>query len=387
MTCIHKFVGCRIDVDEQPAALPTKEFTDFEEYYCPECLLGYFWDMENEPWSCRPCNQSDKLTNSHHCLQCPSAQRCTDCDQNFFPTFLQNGCMLPIANCKTNPAQYTNDGSVFVCPECMQGYYQEGSSCKECLSDEEGDILFDGSCVACKDSTTCAQCAEGYMMHPDATTWLIYDEDGENIEFEFPACFEEFENCQLLPNMYTETEGRLWCSECISGYTWNFLEEECQVCGDVFENCADKCSFIGCEECADGYFLGEDGECYEEFDHCEEHDWNDDYGVYCSECDDGLFFIAYALDPDQDEPEPGCIDCNDEAWGIQYCESCSNYVEEDEDENDWILWACDKCEGGYTPSPSQSRCIPKIEFAVIPLDEQELEDEEELKLQGPTTPV
>ena len=57
LSCIHKFTGCRIDVDEQPENLPYMSFKDeddiiFEEYYCPECLTGYFWDIEAQPWTC-----------------------------------------------------------------------------------------------------------------------------------------------------------------------------------------------------------------------------------------------------------------------------------------------------------------------------------------------
>jgi len=36
---------------------------------------------------------------------------------------------------------------------------------------------------------------------------------------------------------------------------------------------------------------------------------------------------------------------------------------------DLISRVCDKCEGGYTPSPSQYRCIPKIEFSEIELED------------------
>lgn len=121
-SCIHKFVGCRIDVDEQPEHLPSMNFTDptdsseYEEYYCPECRTGYFWDMTNEPWSCQPCNRSSHITNAHHCLQCPSAYRCTDCDQNFFPTYLEDGCMLPISNCQVTPSEYAFNNTHFFCP-------------------------------------------------------------------------------------------------------------------------------------------------------------------------------------------------------------------------------------------------------------------------------
>jgi len=123
--------------------------------------------MSIEPWACRPCNQSTKLTNSHHCLQCPSAERCTDCDQNFFPTLLQNGCQLPISNCKTNPAQYTNNGADYVCPDCMTGFFQDEGKCTKCPSTKFGDILKDGSCVNCLDETKCGQCAAGLIMHPN----------------------------------------------------------------------------------------------------------------------------------------------------------------------------------------------------------------------------
>lgn len=172
--------------------------------------------------------------------------------------------------------------------------------------------------------------------------------------------------------MYNVTEdGRFWCPQCITTHVWDFELEECVTCDTLFPNCDGKCDIEGCYECEEDYVLGEDGFCYEEYSYCEEHAWYDDYGVYCSQCDEGLFFIAYALDEDQDEPEPGCIDCDDEAWGIEYCDECSTVILE---ENELITRVCDKCEGGYTPSPSQYRCIPKIEFSEIDLEDQELSE-------------
>lgn len=61
-------------------------------------------------------------------------------------------------------------------------------------------------------------------------------------------------------------------------------------------------------------------------------------------------------------------------------------VEFEDDEDDLITRVCDKCEGGYTPSPSQFRCIPKIEYSVIDLDDQEL-SADDLYLLAASTPV
>lgn len=115
-----------------------------------------------------------------------------------------------------------------------------------------------------------------------------------------------FEYCQLLPFQYditineeTEEYERFWCSECISGYAWNFEDEECQECVDLFDHCTSNCTYAGCTECESGFVVGDDGQCWPEFANCEEHAWLDDeFGVYCSECEEGLFFIIYADEPD-----------------------------------------------------------------------------------------
>ena len=263
--------------------------------------------------------------------------------------------MLPIENCKSNPSQYHHDMETYFCPECMDGYYRDGDECEECPAALQGN-----GCVTCIDETTCAECEDGYIMHPNG-------QDGPS-----GACIMPFEYCQLLPFQYditineeTEEYERFWCSECISGYAWNFDDEECQECVDLFDHCTSNCTYAGCTECESGFVVGDDGQCWPEYANCEEHAWLDDeFGVYCSECEEGLFFMIYADEPDQITPSPQCIDCDDEAWGIEFCESCSNVFMQD------ILFRlCDKCEGGYTPSPSQMRCIPKIEFAEVPLED------------------
>ncbi len=209
-TCIHKFAGCRIDLDEQPAKLPNMLFgvalTTFTEFYCPECITGYFWDMEHEPWSCRPCNQSTYLENAHHCLQCPSSMRCTDCDMNYFPKYDQKGCMLPIANCKTNPSQYQNNGTHYFCPDCMIGHFRNETKCSACPA----ALTNSNGCLTCSDNTTCAVCQSGYMRHPDGQDPdLLFDLDWPRLQDSdglLTACFEQFEFCQLLPSMYNVTE-------------------------------------------------------------------------------------------------------------------------------------------------------------------------------------
>jgi|JI10StandDraft_1071094.scaffolds.fasta_scaffold12177_12 hypothetical protein len=158
-------------MDEQPLALPSMMFGTDKEYYCPECLNGYFWDISEEPWNCKPCRHSTEITNAHHCLQCPTESRCTNCDLNYFPNFKQDGCMLPIDFCKSNPSQYSNDGEIFTCPDCMNGYFWDKklnpttgalihAKCSSC-----GDDL--SNCVSCLDEETCEVCEDGYMLQPD----------------------------------------------------------------------------------------------------------------------------------------------------------------------------------------------------------------------------
>jgi len=193
-------------------------------------------------------------------------------------------------------------------------------------------------------------------MHPngqDPDINLVDEDDLPLPDGPLTACFEQFEYCQLLPSMYNVTEdgSRFWCSECITGYAWNFEDEECQECSDVFDDC-NACTWEGCSECDDGFVVGGDGECYEEYADCAHHSWDEDFGLYCDQCDAGLFFIAYALDTSNTVVTPACIDCDDEAWGIEFCESCSTVVIEIQDDDNLIYRVCDACEGGYTPSPS-----------------------------------
>lgn len=236
--CISKFHGCRIDVDEQPKKLPSMVFgtgsDSFTEFYCPECLTGYFWDTESAPWSCHPCNHSKSITNNQHCLQCPNSKRCTDCDLNYFPNYLQTGCMLPIANCKSNPSQYANDGLTFYCPECMDGHFIDTDKCTMCpkvaTTESPFPILLPaGNCASCSSTTVCDECKPGFLLQPNG----LYGPRG--------PCIQQIPGCRTFIGDYDVKDGRFWCSDCEDNKIWDFKTETCTTCGIKWKECL-KCN-------------------------------------------------------------------------------------------------------------------------------------------------
>lgn len=120
---------------------------------------------------CRPCNNSQDISNANHCSICPTAQRCSECETVWFPTYMQDGCMLPIYNCQANPSEYSNDGSFFYCPQCTLGTYpaitDEGDSvCMDCPKVSEGGVVDDigYGCISCITPDSCNLCTPGFIM-------------------------------------------------------------------------------------------------------------------------------------------------------------------------------------------------------------------------------
>ena len=166
------------------------------------------------------------------------------------------------------------------------------------------------------------------MLHPDGQDPDITFKANGAVDTNGPLspCFKQFEFCQLPPSMYNLTSdgSRYWCSECIDGYAWDEDLEKCDTCGNVFTNCL-ECSENECTKCNTNFELGDDGECWAKFPNCVKHTWADDLrngSLICEECNPGLFFIAYAKDVTNVIPSPKCIECDDQAWGIEYCMTC-----------------------------------------------------------------
>lgn len=141
--------------------------------------------------------------------------------------------------------------------------------------------------------------------------------------------------------------------------TWNFKEQECDLCSQIFPNCED-CNENECETCQDTFILTPDNLCIPGLDLCSSEEYSflteiDDKGnveniLICDQCDEGYYFSV--------GQDYGCFSCQDyvNAYGSynEYCEICDTWLWQSEIDGQWYSSAnCTQCSGGYMPSYDQ----------------------------------
>jgi hypothetical protein len=225
--CIPKIEDCTIDFYDQPQLLTVNR--ERNVWVCPECDREFFWDTYKEfddQWRCVPCTIDD-------CLECPSAELCTDCDGDLIPSYTQDRCQDTIEFCDTAPINYDNDAEDFVCPDCFEGYYSVSTMCTECPID---------NCVDCDEENHCLVCEIPLILNEDES-----------------ACIDPLFRCDATRDNYLLEDGKFRCDNCAVGFTWEWNKEnadtdyfKCQPCGDVIAHCT-SCSEGVCLDCEDGW--------------------------------------------------------------------------------------------------------------------------------------
>lgn len=391
MSCTHKFEGCIIDKQDQPAGLITNTDGDYE---CPRCKDGWFWSSQDG--SCQQCGIA-----INNCLECPSSQRCTRCEPGFFPSFMQDECRTPIYQCARTQDEYLHDGEEYVCPECRAGWYIDGNECSKCEID-------DVYCLDCMDEDFCIACEIPKILNE-----------------EFTGCMNPLERCADRPERYGMKNDKFFCKTCEKNYMWSWEDWECQECGDVIDGC-EVCRDNECHSCEGFTFptLNRNA-CMEPLLNCadpivpesytEDLDkqayrctrcetgwyWNDlswscrrcnlDIDTYCDECNDDAEcthcvggqmpefggksctqrFANCAESMLEDQPEglnveEGKFVCNDCEMGFYWdgtrCTECE--IDNCLDCND--QFTCNTCEDGWLMQLKNQSCIPYFENCLSP---------------------
>ena len=303
---------------------------------CPECKRGYFWNSDLQ--KCRPCNTAHGL---EQCTNCPTAERCIECAQPYFPNYLQTSCQLPITNCFIPSHDlYRNDGTQFVCQKCVEGWFPEEGHCSKCQIP---------GCKQCLTATECAVC-----VLPQR-----FDVTGK-------FCIDPIEDCISDPQDYEidfNKTSRFMCPECKENYLWNHYKEvgECEECGEVIEGCT-VCTQTPqeepniCLECEDEMIPTYDGEeCMEHIENCNITDGLDSYFIKnnmygCLECNEGYIW---------DQENLNCTTCDE----IDHCTACQH------DSHGNIV--CTQCEDpDYMPSFDMKECQRRIYNCAVPYNVQ-----------------
>ena len=99
---------------------------------CPECEWGYYFVEE-----CFTCE--GRCFDIHYqCLECSSANVCTDCGNQLIPEADGSSCIAKFDHCKNAPIDSqpstlaTNMYGLYECDECESGFFRVDGRCKQC---------------------------------------------------------------------------------------------------------------------------------------------------------------------------------------------------------------------------------------------------------------
>jgi len=295
--------------------------------HCTDCIMGYSLGDDLKCSTTNHCFQSDngtciecsqgyylgydyKCSNIEHCIYSGNdySLPCDECEDNYYYDFFTRRCIQTISykfqNCKV--ALYMG----YRCTSCKNNYYinQGDSLCYE--NTNKSDIFY-----KCESSDffgdKCEKCINGYFLN-----------------YGDYKC-SKIENCK-----FSENEDN--CIECREGYCLDLKKQKC-VENDYIEDENNKfyiaCNRTNeegtkCEECIDGYEVGENGYCIDNKRCIEKTDGfchkckNDDFDYGKNYCANKIF---------------GCI-----GTVLQNCVECDNILD---------LYSCTKCIEGYEPNP------------------------------------
>ena len=341
-------VACTFDQNCQTADLDTG--------ICTICKLGFYFDdinkicksnKENDELiyckkartSCIECEEGyflgedSKCSNTQNCIESDKG-KCLECKKNFF--FAEDGKCTTTEHCKI-----ANDNLEAPCDECQNGYYLN-IRYYTCLKIENDDF------INCKKAqyfgNFCEVCINNY--YNNRSDHLCYDNTDENSEFYKCAtteikgeiCYEceegyflgEDRKCAKIEKCKRSEKSN--CIECIEGYC---LDVKNQVCEDSeFLDDINKKIYISCnrtneegtkcEECLDGYVVGEEGYCID-VGHCEKKE-----GEICTKCkkewveNDFVHYYCYnSVFGCIRSYKRGCLKCED----LEYLYGCTECEE------------------------------------------------------------
>jgi len=300
---------------------PFKYCEKYGNNRCYQCEIGYYlgedlkctksqYCEESENGICKSCINDYYLsldnicTTVKGCIKTNYEGSCIECEDGFYYDRKNMTCLEmkdQYLNCKYSC------GLIDQCCECKDNFYLNNND-SLCYDNTKEDKYIKCSSFDSK-KDECTKCQEGYYL-------------GESDN----RC-SKVDNCNIVEN-----EDK--CLECITYYCLDVKNQRC-IDNDYLNDMNDK-MFISCkrtnkegtscEECIEGYKIGENGYCVD-IDYCEV---KNDNGK-CDKCKDiktvnDLYFCANELF--------GCLETDKEN-----CLRCDNM------EN---LYQCTQCKEGYS---------------------------------------
>jgi len=233
----------RYELGSDSKCSTTKFCEESENGICNLCIENYYLGLDNNCIDIKNCIYSQ----NNQCIQCKKGlyynkktNKCQEQDSEIFN------------NCK-----YSNEGGN-LCAECEDNFYLRKND-SLCFSNEEKNDLY--KCAYSDNGEICEQCIQGYYLG------------------------REDKRCSLIEDCaISEDENN--CIKCGTLYCLDVKKQKCVDNDKIFDENIKyyfKCNKTNeegnkCEECNEGFEVGEDGYCVN-VDNCEE----EEEGI-CTKC-------------------------------------------------------------------------------------------------------
>ena len=323
---------------------------------CISCISGYYIDnkdkkcksnKENNEYKyclianegCRKCEEGYYLGED---LQCTKTEKCAESENNIcnecskgFYLGLDHKCT------KVNHCIYSGSTDEYICDECEDNYYYNNFN-QTCV--ETKDVKFKNCKLAITNDTYCSECKNNYYLN--LSDFLCYDNTKQGNFYKCAITNQNGTECEFCEKNYYFGRGDKKCSN-ITRCKISENGNKCLVCDECF--CLDlkkglcfdndflyeenqkiyiKCNMTNkegtaCEQCLEGYEVGEEGYCID-VEKCEEK--KDGICVKCKEDPNGIYNRCA-------NKYFGCLENI-----IVGCARCDDIFD---------LYSCTECEEGY----------------------------------------
>ena len=223
----NKCVQCvyRNFLSKDSKCTPTEKCLEADNGKCLLCEESYHLGLDN------------KCTNVEHCLYSNNYDDCTECEDNYFYLTLNSTCLEAkdnYENCKISEG--------YGCLECKNNFYLNAND-STCIDNTKEEAFY--KCLKSdKNNEFCEECIEGYYLSSEDKKCILV------------------ENCKISENENRWKEcDEYFCLDvkrgiCIEN---DFIRDE-NIKFYFACNRTDE-SGTTCEQCIEGYEMGEEGYC------------------------------------------------------------------------------------------------------------------------------
>ena len=354
--CIECISGAKLLKDNSCTFEQNCNDADKDTGLCNSCISGYYIDNKD-----KKCKSNREDNEFKYCLvadgkcnkceynyylgedsQCSKTEKCAESENNLCIR-CSNGFYLGLDHkcTKIQHCIYSGSTDEYACDECEEGYYYNNLN-QTCMEEKNGK--FKHCKLALTSDENCSDCRNNYYLN--LSDFLCYDNTNQGIFYKCAKTNSNATECELCEEKYYFGRGDKKCSN-ITRCKFSENGNKCLACDECF--CLDlkkgmcfdnqflynenekiyiKCNRTNeegtaCDQCIDGYELGNEGYCVN-YERCEEK--QDETCIRCrQEPTDILYFCANKYF--------GCLETL-----VNACVKCDNIFD---------LYSCTECEEGY----------------------------------------